>query len=308
LVREKTRKEVGRGEEIPAHLEVLRFGSGAKEFDAMPIDLPDMFMNGANLFEGADGAMLCAGFYTKKRRVSGAEGVFSFSVGRTGAIEHVTTIDIPLSIINQNLSERAQRKNEEREEDDKGVGLPYLRMEQVMVDEDGSMLLIGEQYYIRQHTRRMGNTSYTYYTYHYENLLVTRIGPDGQLDWMKKFPKRQFTENGSGGGCGVHTFQSGNALYLLFMDHEDNMGLADDKMAKVHSDGHGGFLTGYKVNMDTGDATKTSILDTRDAKGVELFQIGIDRIVAVSDTEFLMEAYKKGKEDVLVRVFLNEGK
>lgn len=304
LVREKTKKEVKRGEEIPSHLEVLRFGAGATDFDAMPVDLPDMFLNGLRLFEGANGTMLCSGFYTKGRKAMGAEGVFTFAIGRTGAVQHVDTIDIPMDVINQNLSERAQRKNEEREQDDKSVGIPNLRMERVLVKDNGGMVLIGEQFYMQQHTSRMGNSTYTYYTYHYENLLVTSISPSGQLEWMKKFPKRQVTKNASGGGCGISTFETADNLYILYMDNVKNMNLADNKMAETHSDGQGGFLTAYKVDWATGEPMKTSILDTRDAKGTELFQIGIDRIVPINDTEFFMEAYKKGKEDVLVRVFM----
>jgi len=41
---------------------------------------------------------------------------------------------------------------------------------------------------------------------------------------------------------------------------------------------------------------------------MELYQVGINRVVDVSATEFLMEAYKKGKEDILVRVYLKEDK
>lgn len=56
-------------------------------------------------------------------------------------------------------------------------------MRELFVDENGGILLIGEQHYIQTHTYYYSNgTMRTYYTYHYNDLLVTKINGSGQLN------------------------------------------------------------------------------------------------------------------------------
>ena len=43
-----------------------------------------------------------------------------------------------------------------------------------------------------------------------------------------------------------------------------------------------------------------------DAKGVALYQFNTGRITPISDNEFTIECYKKGKEDVMVKVTLED--
>lgn len=42
----------------------------------------------------------------------------------------------------------------------------------------------------------------------------------------------------------------------------------------------------------------------KDAKGMKLYQFAPSRTVQVGDEEFIFEAYKKKKEDVMVKVRL----
>jgi hypothetical protein len=71
-----------------------------------------------------------------------------------------------------------------------------------------------------------------------------------------------------------------------------------------HSDGAGGFLTAYKIDDITGQTKKEYILDTRDVRGIELYQFRTSRIIPVSSNEFVFESYKKKKEDVMIKVGL----
>jgi len=65
-------------------------------------------------------------------------------------------------------------------------------------------------------------------------------------------------------------------------------------------------LTGFKVDDATGDLTKISIFNTADVNEMSLYQFNTGRIVELSDNEFAVEFYKKKKEDVMVKVTLNE--
>ena len=94
--------------------------------------------------------------------------------------------------------------------------------------------------------------------------------------------------------------------YILFLDNVKNIELSMDQYPKRHQDGAGGYLTGFKIDTETGETEKVSLFDTRDAKGVELFQFNTGRIIKLDNNSFALECYKKKKEDVMIKVTLNE--
>ena len=99
-----------------------------------------------------------------------------------------------------------------------------------------------------------------------------------------------------------------NAHYYLFLDNVDNIDLEINKFPKAHRAGAGGFLTAFKIDDNTGEVTKHSLMDTRDVKGLKgkkVFQFTPERIQKTTDNEFVLEVYKKKKEDVLIKFTLN---
>ncbi len=202
--------------------------------------------------------------------------------------------------MNQNASGKVQRKNDRKEGDDKAE-FADISLSDINIEPDGSLMLVGEQYYVRAHYSYSptGGTTVTY-TYHYNDLLVTKILPSGKLAWMKKLPKRQQGSRGRG-GMSFRYYDDNKDYYFIYLDNEKNLDLPSDKVPSKHVDGQGGFLTVYKVNGKTGESTKTLVLDTRDVKGTEVYQFAPSRVVNTGKMEFVFEAYKKKKEDILVR-------
>lgn len=195
-----------------------------------------------------------------------------------------------------------QRKNEKKDDDDVAEFLD-LELRDVFIEKDGSMLLIGEQYFIKEHTRYNNGRTTTYYTYHYNDMLVTKIKPDGKLAWMKKLPKRQVGARGQG-GMSYSYIPGKDYHYILFLDNEKNRELPLSEFPARHADGAGGFLTAYRIDNTTGEVKKDYVLDTRNVQGIELSQFLTSRILSVSSNEFVLESYKKKKEDILIKVKL----
>jgi len=282
------------------HIELLKFKAKTAELIKIPISLKDKFINGIWIYEKSDDYMLCAGLYNNGEDRGDADGIMLFKIDKEGKTYDVASYEIPLEIINQNISERAQNKNKKK--DKKGEAeFQNIDLRDLIVKEDGSIILIGEQYYIKQHTTKSGNSYRTYYTYHYEDILITKINPDGKLGWMKKLAKKQMGSNGRGGMSYEH-IATNNNHYLLFLDNVKNMDLELNKRPAVHSDGKGGYLTAYKVNDEDGRVEKISILDTRNVDGMGIKQFLTSRIVPVNKSNFAFEVYKGKKEDILIKV------
>ena len=296
----------GRGKhELPNyHGEVFRVGPASTEFDITPIEMDGRFVSSVWLFEGVGDDMIGGGAFNLGGDRNDTDGFFTFSVGKSGGLRNMVFHEIPIEILNQYTSEKAQRKNEKKEKEDEAT-FQGLTLRKVIVEPSGDRLVIFEQYYVVYHTYTMNGRTTSYYTYHYNDFLVARLNVQGDLAWMNKLPKRQTGRSGKGGMSFEH-FTRGDEHYLVFLDHEENMTVDENRFPATHSDGQGGFLTAYKINGLTGEFDKLSIMDTRDVRGMELFQVGVNRVVAVSANEFLMEAYKKKKEDILVRVVLGE--
>jgi len=93
--------------------------------------------------------------------------------------------------------------------------------------------------------------------------------------------------------------------YLVFLDNVKNMKLETDQRPFEHRNGAGGFLTAYEVSHEEGNVSKVSILDTKKAQGKKIYQFGVERVFKTGPGEFVFEAYKKKKQDILVKVDLN---
>ncbi len=184
---------------------------------------------------------------------------------------------------------------------------------------DGSIVLVGERFHIetRSYYDFQSKRTRTTTIYHYDDMVITKIGTDGNLAWMRKLPKRQTLTTSSShygysfsytaryvlrGGLSYEYMGGDHKHYLIFLDNEKNKDLKIDEVPAVHVNGAGGFLTAYEINDEDGKVNKYSILDLRDVQGMEVYQFSTDRILPTSPNQFVLEVYKKKKEDILIQV------
>ena len=290
-----------RGEEdANYHLEILKAAAPSGNITSTKVDIADKFVQTVWLYESAQGPMICAGFYNKGREINNVDGIILFKLGQDGKVFNTNAYEIPVEVLNQYASGKEKRKNERKDDDDRAE-FENLILRHVVVNDDGSIILTSEQAYMRTHTSYMNGRSNTYVTYHYNDMLVAKIGATGKLVWMKKLPKRQ--EGGAGtGGMSYRYFISKDYHFFMFLDNEKNRELPLTEVPARHVDGAGGFLTAYQVNDKTGEVTKVSLLDTRDVNGMEVFQFAPYRMMATDVNTLVFEAYKKKKEDILVKI------
>ncbi|HTJ52894.1 MAG TPA: hypothetical protein VL443_25745 [Cyclobacteriaceae bacterium] len=297
------------------HLEILKIPANTTDIIPIQVNLAGNFIKTVKLYEGAQGNMTCAGFYNTGTKPGNADGIIMFKLGEDNVAYDFKTYEIPLEILNQYASSKAINKNASNESEDHAE-FEHLSLRRIIANEDGSIILLGEQIYQITHSyyNAFTHTFTTYTIYYYNDMLISKIDSNGALAWMKKLPKRQQSgkggmlwSGGSGsplGGMSFYYFPSENKHYLVFLDNEKNIDLPVTKVPAVHIDGQGGFLTAYVVDDKTGDFNKMSILDTRNVKGMEIYQFTPRRIEKTSPTSFVFEAYKKDKEDILIKVDL----
>ncbi len=233
-----------------------------------------------------------------------AEGIFVNKFDQEGSLTDQLEYSIPLEILNQYASKRAKKQNEKKDED--GIaGLRNLRLSDMKFLEDGSVIIIGEQYYTTTHTYSSANGTSTSTTYYYNDILMSKIDAKGNLAWMRKLPKRQVGKGGSGGLSYAHFYSKGNH-YLFYIDNIKNKDLEPEEEPAIHLDNTFGYLTCYIVDDTHGAVEKETIFSMENAGGTELHQFSTWRMLQVNEGEIAFEAYKKEKEDVIIKISIME--
>jgi hypothetical protein len=148
-----------------------------------------------------------------------------------------------------------------------------------------------------------GTTTRTYYIYHFDDMLISKLDPSGKLEWMKKIPKRQ--SSGSYALTAYKYMKTDQSYAFFFLDSDKNDNLSMDSYPAAAGDGVTS-LTAYLLDQRTGVPRRTKILNTKDVNGMELYQFSPDRILPVDGKTFVIEFYKKKKQDILVKVVLKE--
>lgn len=297
-------KKKKKDEEANYHLELFMIKAGTNKIDITKFENKSKFINRLWIFDTSKDFLVAGGYFSNgKGDKSDSDGILAFKISQDGKIYDEVYHDIPLELLNQNESKKVVKKNEKKEKKGDGAKFTNLKLKDLVVNPDGSMILVGEQEFITYHTSGTGNNMRTYTRHHFQDIFISKISVSGQLDWMKKIPKSQI--GSSKGGMSYKYFNANNSHYLVFLDNVKNIDLEDDKVPAVHQDGKGGYLTSVKISDADGSYKKGSILNARDVEDFKLHQFSTNRVFKVSENSFMFESYKKQKEDIMIKVELN---
>jgi hypothetical protein len=325
--RESKKDADGKGKVANYQIELFKVDLSAKKILISPIKMEDKFVTKIALYESVDNDLICTGYYntsgTTVTRGNGSfwgastphtDGICMFKIKKSGGVSDINYYEIPVEIMNQYEKKGTQKRNERK--DDRGKAqFEYLTLRESLVQDDGSVILIGEQYHVKRGSATTatisppipgsyGSTRKSPPEYLYEDVLVAKINPNGKLSWMRKLPKRQVSNRPEKGGMSIKYIQdkSNGKHYIMYLDNVKNIDLDVNKIPKRHVDGKGGFLTSFKIDDETGNVSKENLFDLRDVKGTSVSQFNTNRVVSTSDNEFVVEVYKKGKEDLLIKI------
>lgn len=290
------------------HFEILKFAKGGKKATSIPFKFENNYVSQLGLFEDFQGNIVCSGFYsdkTRKGKIStdggAADGTFFLRLdpGDNKLTNvHKGFYEFPAEVLMQFEKARTQKKIEKAE--NKGTASSAnLRLRNIYFGQDGSLTLFGEEYYMVTRVVMSGKTTRTYYDHRFNDILVQRIGADGELVWTKKIPKSQFATTyspspASAVGLGMNILNTDNGYNIFFMDNLKNMNLPEDKAPATHATALKGILVSVNVDKTTGDTKKTKVFDTREMKDL----INIINADKVGSNTFINRTWIKKKNKV----------
>ncbi|MBL4593317.1 MAG: hypothetical protein JKX68_05805 [Flavobacteriales bacterium] len=293
-------------------LEIFKIGIKTGNFTKSKIVLDSGYhINSFKFFPINNEQLIGAGYSSvvgRNDKFHQTSGVFKFNL--LDKERKIDMLPIPTDLVNQNLKKSKVALNTSLSRRYGKYFKPVLKdlvPENMILEKDGGMILIGEQQIpIERHYVVPGPGVIVYSsTQHmlYNDVLISKFNTDGSSAWMKKLAKRQETTNRidffglQKRGLSFKLVEGEKDLYLLYVDQFKNLKLPSDKKpAELNDDGNHGFLTAYKINRTTGAASKAAILDVQQIRGLRTNNFNISGINTFQKDQFLFEGYYNNED------------
>lgn len=290
----KKDKSDGKDIKINYHIELFLIKAGSIKIEVSKFENKDKFINELHFFGTDKDFLVCSGFYGDGGDAGDwrNNGITTFKVKSDGRIFDQVFQKIPSEVVIQYEREKDKKWHKEQQRKGNPVGLPDLVLRDLRINEDGSFVIIGEEY---DWDSDLGAT--------YSDILVSKIKADGELAWMKRIPKEQKSSGGE--TLSFKYFNMNGNHYFVFLDNIKNIDLPLNKEPFIYKDGKEGYLTAVKIADSDGALSKGSILNVKDVNGFETDQFVATKFFKTSENSFMLEVRQNHKENEMIKVSLN---
>lgn len=227
-------------------------------------------------------------------------GVASLKIDTEGKILHHNRVEFPYEIHKKHATEKGLKKIAKLEKKGKPADIGFLKLLHVNHQENGNSVYVMEiQTYSVASTPTAGPVQQTT-TFKYNDVILAKFDAEGELLWMERVAKNQITKLNL---MGIRYFSTEDTHYLLYLDHPDNVDVADNEPI-TEFDGKERYLTLCKIEDKTGKFTKELLVNIKDVNGQNIHQFHPYRLFAIDIEKetFMFEGYMKGKKDALTRI------
>lgn len=277
--------------------EFLRCTGKGTAWETSPLALAGQKLMSLSFFEDVKGDLRAAGFYKKNWEQNGADGVFVGAFDSSDELASVGFHEIPKELINMYTRAKEVKRNEKKEDKGEDLGLWGMDLSRVYVSQDGSLLVVGEKRYTTVECVTTQNGTRCYTVWHADDLLVASVDPNNRLKWMSRIPKRASSRAPI--GASYKYMNGAGAHHFLHFSRSKDLDIRSDEPPSMRGDV---LVVADAFEEATGRMERHAVLNPDEVRGVKLYQLSMERLTRTGNGEILMEAYKKGKEDVLVRI------
>ena len=246
--------------------ELIRVNQKDNTLQSIKISLDNKFTNSVVLTEDLNHNLIISGYYSNKKNGGSSDGAYiiKLELDEKNSVKKLNTTycEFPADVLTAYENKR-QKKKMDKKDKDNDLEAANLDFERVVFNPDGSMLIIGQEYYVVTHVHSNGKTTTYSYTYYYNDIYVLKADKNGKTQWCSKIPKSQV--GSSTADLSYHFHKYKGEYYFFYLDNIKNIDLPLTEKPVAHSSGRGGYLTCVKID-DNGKMTKKSIFDIKDEK------------------------------------------
>ena len=212
---------------------LITFSEKGKSVNDQEIKLTDKFITDLQFTIRKNGEISCAGFYSDQGTYS-IKGTFYLRMDpKTSEVKGSSYKEFDTDFILMGLSaKQVEKKKKKIEKKDEKPELYKYKLDEIILRDDGGLVLIAEQYFVQVVTRTSTvngrTTTTTTYHYYYNDIIVVNINPEGDIEWSRKIPKYQHTINDGGQYSGYVSMVVDDRIYFVYNDNPKN-GYLDKK-------------------------------------------------------------------------------
>lgn len=279
------------------HYELLSFLDQGDDVKQHKISLKDKFIIGMKVEINLDGTVFCAGFFSNNTSISARGSYFIKFDSATGEKLKETKKDFDLKFLTHNLTKSKKKKTTKKSKKGKKPELFNYVLDDIIIKDDGGIVLIGEQYFMEYHTvsstgsnGRVTTNQVPYF--YYNDIVVINMSKSGGIKWAKKIPKRQISSYHSKLSSYVmHVVK--DKIYFIFNDNKKNLEHNFDGKTNNFSRGKNGIAA--IVQMDQGgNQSKSSLFNAKDISVLLYPKLSMQ----VDDDALLLFAQKNKKSQI----------
>lgn len=266
---------------------LLAYLDNGTSFEEIRIDLEDKFITDLTFRIGKDGNLVFAGFYSERGTYS-VKGTYFFHIDpRSRAVMNRKSTPFEFDFLTAFMSDKNKQKAAEAIEKNDLRKVPELydySLDELILRSDGGAVLVAEQYFVEQDVNNMYspyglypyyspfydpfyynrfNQRQTDYFYHYNDIIVVNISPDGSIEWSSRIPKRQETRNDGGYYSSYAMATTRDGFFFVFNDDARNFG-GDDKKLYTYTGGNNSVVALAQINIK-GEVEVFPLTTSRDA-------------------------------------------
>ena len=220
---------------------ILAYVNQGEDKQEYRVEVGDRFISDLTFRRGNDGELVCAGFYSEQA-ADGAKGTCFFRINlESRQVYNVNFKAFDFGFRAQGLSgagvRRAQRAEQENNQQRQAELFRYS-LDRLILRSDGGAVLVAEQYYVTEQFRRFQRNPFFWgdpymwndptlnnqpdFVFHYNDIIVVNIRPDGSIEWASRIPKYQRTMNDGGYFSSYAMAVVKDRLYFVFNDNSRN--------------------------------------------------------------------------------------
>ena len=154
---------------------------------------------------------------------------------------------------------------------EKGRELPNFYFDHLVLHEDGSAVMVAEQFNVTERVTNDPTTGRPVLTnfYNYSDVMVVKVNSDGSIRWARRLPKRQSMLADLRYYASYSMIEKGDAVYLLYNDNPENWleELLDDDDLRTFSNIKKSVAALVKVEAD-GNVVRERLFSHKDAETI----------------------------------------
>jgi len=247
---------------------LICFDESGEKFN-QEIKMDEYFMPDITFRIAKNNDVICVGFYSTQGK-SDIDGVFYLNIDPiTNQVKKSSLKEFELDFVMETLTDKQSKKMAKRVDKGADTQLMSYDLDRLILREDGSATIIGEQYVFRVTTRTVSNpnggmSTTTTYHYHYNNILVININSSGEISWATQIPKRQHSTNDGGYYSSYASAIVGDQIYFVFNDNVENLFIKEGQKIKNYTFGKKSMV--ILVHLDeNGEWTKEGLFSKLEA-------------------------------------------